>query len=172
MPPKTRRDGAAAPNGLWIWIAAALALAWIATMIGWWRSKHRVVEVKPAPVSVETAPAIEEADPLRREIDAVRTAYEVGDAGAAREALLAWAGQALPTPPPSNLARLAQHCPQPLRDRILLLEQAFFSPEPVAWDEQPVWEELKGFVPVPPEEPASFRRGKPILRRAANPDAE
>jgi hypothetical protein len=113
-----------------------------------------------------------EADPLQDEIDAVRTAYGLGNAGAAREALLAWAGKALPEQRPSNLARLAQRCPEPLRGQILSLEEAFFSPSPVAWDKEPIWEGLRGFVPAPPEEPASFRRGTPIRRRAPNPDAE
>lgn len=178
-PRGNRQDTAARPNGLWIWIAAGLALAWIATLAGWWRSRRRAAEAPPTPTFPATgvlpetqSPVFEEADPLQKQIDAVRAAYQSGNPGTARQALLAWAEQALPEQPPSNLARLAQRCPPPLRDQILLLEQAFFSREPVGWEEQPVWEGLKGFVPAAPEEPASFRRGKPIRRRAANPDAE
>jgi len=171
-PPEARRDEATESNGFWIWIAAALGLAWLATMIGWWQSRHRGVQVKPEPVAGKPPPTIEETDPLQRAIDAVQAAYRAGDARAAREALLGWAAQVLPEQPPSNLARLAQRCSQPLREQILLLEEAFFSPVPVDWDKQPVWEGLVGFEPAPPEEPASFRRGKPIRRRAANPDAE
>jgi hypothetical protein len=102
-------------------------------------------------------------------IDAVRSAYRAGDAGAARDALLAWAALALPEEKPSNLARLAQRCQQPLNNQILLLERAFFSPESIDWEQQPVWMGLKNFAPAPREEPASFRRGKPIKRRATHP---
>lgn len=169
---ESRGDESSASDDFWTWIAVALGLAWIATMAAWWRSRRRATAVSPAAVPAEPMPAREEADPLQSEIDAVRTAYESGDAGAAREALLTWARQALPGQPPSNLARLAQRCMEPLRGQVLLLEEAFFSPGPVAWDEKPVWEGLRGFVPAPPEEPATHRRGRPIRRRAPNPDAE
>jgi hypothetical protein len=164
----------AASTGIWIWIAGGLGLAWIVTMAAWWRSRRGGRgAMASAPPTPEPAEAVaEEQDPLQNEIDRVRAAYLSGDAGAAREALLAWAKQALPGQTPSNLARLAERCHEPLRGQILLLEEAFFSPTSVPWDKQAVWEELRGFVPAPPAEPASFRRGKPIRRRAPNPDAE
>lgn len=173
-PPETRAEDQFGSNGLdvWAWIAIALASGWIMTMAGWWQGKRRTgrsESVSPAPEPPAPSTA---ANPLQEEIDAVRAAYELGNAGAAREALLEWAGRALPEPAPSNLARLAQRCSEPLRSQIRQLEEAFFSPSPVAWDKQPVWKQLPGFVPAPQEEPASFRRGKPIRRRAPKPDAE
>jgi len=170
--PAARQDESGDSGGLWAWVATALGFAWIATLFGWWRSRRRKVVTEPTAPSAEQPAAPEERDPFQQEIDAVRTAYETGDAGAARETLLTWAQQALPEQPPSNLARLAQRCTEPLRSQVLLLEEAFFSPSPVAWDKQPVWKGLQGFVPTPLEEPASHRRGKPIRRRAPNPDAE
>jgi hypothetical protein len=171
-PPEATGDAAAGTSNPWIWVAVTLALAWTATMAAWWRGRHGAGEIAPAPGVASAPPQIEETDPVKSQIDAVRAAYQAGDAGAAREALLAWAERILPERTPSNLARLAQRCPPPLRDQVLLLERAFFSPLPVPWDKQPVWEGLRGFVPTPPEEPATFRRGKTIRRRAANPDAE
>ncbi len=176
-PPERPLDDPAGSSGFWAWIAAALGLAWIVMMATRWRSKQRMRKPEREPpkryASVpEPTAASEEADPLQDRIEAVRAAYKSGNAGAAREALLAWAGRALPERAPSNLARLAGRCREPLRGQILLLEEAFFSPTPVAWDKQPVWEQLPGFEPAPPQEPASFRRGKPIRRRAQNPDAE
>jgi len=156
-----------------IWIAALLALAWIATMAAWWRDRNRPVQTRPLQVATPPPPPRDEVtDPIERAVERVRAAYQAGDASAAREALLGWAGLALPEQTPSNLARLAQRCQPPLRDQILMLERAFFSPVPVPWDKQPIWEELEGFEPSPPEEPASFRRGKPIRRRSANPDTD
>jgi hypothetical protein len=105
---------------------------------------------------------------LQDAIAEVRRAYEAGSAGEARNALLAWAGLVLPASPPSNLARLAQRCREPLRGEILTLEQAFFSPKPLSWDRLPVWERLAGFEPLPEEEPASFRQKKPLRRKSTS----
>jgi hypothetical protein len=170
--PASGRGGPARTDGNWVWITVALALGWIVTMAAWWRGKRRTIPAAPPRPAKEQAPLMKEEDPLESDIDAVAAAYRAADAGAARDALLAWAGKALPEQAPSNLARLAQRCTEPLRSQILLLEEAFFSPRPVDWDKEPVSDGLRGFVPAAPEEPASFRRGKPIRRRAPNPDAE
>jgi hypothetical protein len=73
----------------------------------------------------------------------------------------------LPEDPPSNLARLAQRCHEPLRGHILMLEQAFFSPRPLPWSQHPVWQALGHFDPAPADEPATFRRPKALRRRAS-----
>jgi hypothetical protein len=112
----------------------------------------------------------EPKDPISKAIDEVRRAYEAGETAAAREALLAWAALAVPDQPPANLALLAKRCPEPLRSEVLVLEQAFFSPHPVPWDRRRVWERLSDFEPLPPEEPASFRRKKVLRRRKPSPD--
>ena len=167
-------------SSLWLWITAGLGLAWLLTTGAWWLSCRRAQARSPAPMRHEPAteptppPDLEsapEADPLAASIEAVRTAYERGDAKAAQAALLAWGREVLPAKPPSNLARLAQRCKEPLRSEILTLEQAFFSPRPLHWERQPVSERLRQFEPAPEEEPASFRRPKPIRRRRAEPDA-
>ncbi|MEA3277667.1 MAG: BatD family protein [Pseudomonadota bacterium] len=160
-----RRTESSEPNR-WIWIAFALVLIWLATMVGWWRSKRRRIPAA-APAQAEILSEPEQEDPLEQAIAAIRAAYESGNAATAREALLAWAHLVLPENIPSNLARLAQRCPEPLRGQVLMLEEAFFSPHPVPWDRQPVWEHMHHFEPAPPEEPASFRRAKPLRRRAS-----
>jgi hypothetical protein len=161
-------------SGFWIWASAALGLAWLITLGLWWGNRQRAGKRPSAshdrePSSPRPAPP-EPTDPVSRSVDEVRLAYESGEAGAAREALLAWAALALPQQPPGNLALLAKRCPEPLRGEILLLEQAFFSPRPVHWERRRVWERLPGFEPVPLEEPASFRRKKAIRRRKPSPD--
>ncbi len=111
----------------------------------------------PSPSSVQ-------ADPLVIAIAAVHRAYAAGDATTARDALLAWAALALPDQPPGNLALLAKRCREPLRSDILLLEQSFFSPRHVDWNHRQTWEHLPNFVPLPPEQPVSFRQKKPLHR--------
>jgi hypothetical protein len=160
---------APAGSGSWQWVTIALGLAWIGTMLAWWRSRRRGERPAPSPVPQQgpIAPEPAEAEPMSDTIAAVRTAYEAENAATAQEALLAWAREVLPEDPPSNLARLAQRCHEPLRGHILMLEQAFFSPRPLPWSQQPVWQALGHFDPAPADEPATFRRPKALRRRAS-----
>ena len=119
---------------------------------------------RPPPPPSPTPPTSVQGDPLVAAIAAVQRAYAAGDAATARDALLAWAALALPDQPPANLALLAKRCQEPLRSDILLLEQTFFSPRPVDWNHHQTWEHLPNFVPLPPEQPVSFRRKKPLHR--------
>jgi hypothetical protein len=168
--PTIRGNGEEA-SSLWVWLTAAFALGWLGTTAAWWRNRRRTAGHEAHAVHAEGEPVPEPADPLTTIIRQVRSAYEAGDAAGARNALLEWGGTVLPDGPPSNLARLAQRCPEPLRGQILLLEQAFFSPQPVHWERQRVWEHMRSFEPLPAAEPASFRRAKPLRRRTSTRNA-
>jgi hypothetical protein len=74
-----------------------------------------------------------EQDPVAAAIDAVEQAYRSGNSGAARQALLDWAALLWPERTPANLAQLAARVESPLREDVLLLEKAFFSPTPLNW---------------------------------------
>jgi len=137
--------------GPWPWVAALLALLLVAVFLGRART-HRRAAPEPTPAS-RKAPAAEPPRDARAEaIAAVRSAYRRAHAAAAREALLAWARQQWPKDPPGNLSRLSIRCPEPLRGQIVLLEKAFFSPEPLPWDQEAVWEGLEAFA-SPAEQP-------------------
>jgi hypothetical protein len=168
-------DQSGTTSGFWVWTTGLLGVVWLITVGLWWSNRRQRRNTLPPPLPAEppgTSEALPPAptDPLSQSIEAVRLAYESGEAGAAREALLAWAAIVLPEQPPGNLALLAKRCREPLREEILLLEQAFFSPRPVQWERRRVWERLSGFAPEPLEEPASFRRKKAIRRRKPSPD--
>jgi len=163
-----RREAETGGSHLWIWLTSAFALAWLITMGAMWRNRMKVTVGEPAISGrPEPEPVDEPQDPVTEALANVRSAYEADDAAGARDALLAWGALVLPEAPPSNLARLAQRCPEPLRAQILMLEQAFFSPQPLPWERQRVWEQMRHFEPAPAEEPASFRRAKPLRRRTA-----
>jgi hypothetical protein len=99
----------------------------------------------------------------------VEAGYRDSNAGDVRAALLAWAGLVWPERPPANLARLTVQCDGPLRERVKLLEKAFFSPTPIAWDVAPetIADELRAAAdaagwrapddPAQPAAPASRR---------------
>ncbi|MEY6431803.1 BatD family protein [Thioalkalicoccus limnaeus] len=131
-------DGGRLP-GAWIWYSALLALAWAVTLFLWWRGRRP--PVAPAAMVADLRPSAP-ADPWSKAIDAVRIAYQAGDAPAAREALLAWSRLRWPHDPPGNIARLVLRCQEPLKGQIALLEKALYSPEPLSWNRELVWETL------------------------------
>lgn len=165
-------DAGASGVNPWFWVSLLLAAALLLVLGARWRGRP----LPSAPVGTEPSAAAAQpearlADPIEAAIGEVRHAYGASSAQAAREALLAWARLVMADAPPSNLARLAQRCPEPLRTEILMLEETFFSPRPVPWAEQPVWTRLRGIEPLPPEEPASHRRAKPLRRKRIEPEA-
>ena len=160
----------------------------MATKVATWVPKNPRTQPEPLNIkplgAVAPAPAPVEAEALNgghyaqdqpwnlrhppaAAITAVRLAYENTDAATARDALLTWAMAVFRERPPANLAQLARRCREPLRSEILLLEQAFFSPQPLDWNRYRVWEQLPDFDPLPPEEPASFRQKRPLRRPMA-----
>ncbi len=126
----------------WPWITSLLLAGWIITMLllGW-RTKHAPNRPKTAeygPVAPVEDPQQEAAEALK----AVRRAYERNDTLAAKTALLRWATTQWPTDPPTNLSRLAARCPATVQRRILKLDESLYSPEPIPWNDEPVWEQL------------------------------
>jgi hypothetical protein len=131
-------------DGRWPWISVAMLLA---VLIGIWLfARRRRADQSPSAASsaragtADVPPAaepVEEPDPMTEAIATVEAGYRNGNAGAVRAALLAWAALVWPERPPANLARLTVQVEGPLRERIKLLEKAFFSPTPIAWDAAP-----------------------------------
>lgn len=80
--------------------------------------------------------------PMDEALARVRTTYASGNPSAARDALLDWARLHWPDEPPGNLAQLVLRCPEPVRTQIAALEKAFYSPSPIPWQQEPVWEGL------------------------------
>lgn len=83
--------------------------------------------------SADSRPVDAAERPIAAAIDAVEQAYLSGNAASARQALLDWAALIWPEQTPANLAQVAIRVEEPLRDDILLLEKAFFSPTPLNW---------------------------------------
>jgi hypothetical protein len=107
----------------------------------------------PPPASESGPPAPTPPSPLEQISEDIRIAYGNGDAGAARAALLAWARLAWPHNPPGNLTQLALRSPEPASRRIALLDQAFFSPDPLGWNHEPLWEDLPAMAAAAAQEP-------------------
>ncbi len=123
----------------WFWISLALAIT-LAGVLGQRRTRAGAPRADRASSTVGEEPA--PPDPLESAVETVRAAYQRGDGSGAREALLNWGRLRWPQDPPGNLARLARRCPPPLRDHVTQLEKAFFSPDPIHWERDPVPDEL------------------------------
>lgn len=126
----------------WSWITGLLLAGWIITtlLLGWrtGRSPKRPEAAAPGPVAPVADPRRETTDAL----DSVRRCYENNDAFAAKAALLRWAATQWPSNPPTNLSRLAARCPAAVQRHILKLDESLYSPEPIPWNDEPVWERL------------------------------
>lgn len=143
-PPEPAEDAVGTFANPWFWISLVLA-AILAGVLGRRRgagSTRRADQVPGAAAEAAVAP-----DPLESAVETVRAAYQRGDGRGAREALLNWGRLRWPQDPPGNLARLAGRCPPPLRGHITDLEKAFFSPDPIHWERDPVPDELLAQLP-------------------------
>ncbi len=138
----------------WFWAALVLAVGL------WWSLRRRRVQSGSAPPPAAVPATSPEPDPLAEVLTRVGTAYASGNAGAAREALLAWGRLRWPEDPPGNLARLAQRCPADLAAAIQQLEKAFFSPTPIPWQESGVAEAI-GRMDPPAAQPSPATEGAP-----------
>lgn len=131
-------DAAGTFSNPWFWVSVALAVT-LAGTIGRQRGRPGSSGAGPAAGSAAEPPP---PDPLVEAAGSVRAAYQRGDGAGAREALLGWARLRWPEDPPGNLSRLAGRFHPPLRDHITQLEKAFFSPDPIHWERDPVPDEL------------------------------
>ncbi len=113
---------------LWQGISAALAAAWVLTLLLWWQvGRTKRVTVRPA-----------RAEEPRRTTDRrllreLRAACAVSDARRARDLLLRWGSVRLETAP-QTLGNLAAAVPKDLAAAILALERSLYGPDSPAWD--------------------------------------
>lgn len=158
-------------GGPWIWALIGVGLAWLGLHAV---RRHQIPAPAPGPAAASIKASEPEArpeprpDPLTEAMTAVREAYRSRNPEAARHALLAWARLAWPHSPPGNLTQLALRAPEPARGRIILLDKTFFSPDPLDWSQEPLWEDLAPMAAAaalePPPPPPKRRLGTPRPR--------
>ncbi|HVY63647.1 MAG TPA: BatD family protein [Gammaproteobacteria bacterium] len=131
--PATTAETPAAPARNWWPIASAvLALAWLVTMALWWRSRGAAVskpDVRGAPAG-EGRPPVAPVRKILRDLD---SACAVGDADAARRALLAYAEARFGADAPRSLGALAAVLPAAVGREVLALEAAIYGSTPGTW---------------------------------------
>lgn len=129
-------EAAAAPQSVaarervyWPWISGALGLAWIATLALWWRSRA----AGRRPSAAATAAQGDQKPALRKILRDLNSACAVGDAAAARNALLRFAEVRFAANPPRSLGALAALLPEGVAREVLELEAHIYGATAGAW---------------------------------------
>jgi hypothetical protein len=138
----------------WPWITALLLAGWIViTVLLGWRTRRGPATPEAAAAAAKMPNAApDRGQQAAQALDGIRHAYEKGDALAAKAALLRWAAIQWPDNPPTNLSRLAAHCPGTVQRPILKLDESLYSPDPISWNAAPVWEQLRELDTEQPEQ--------------------
>ena len=123
-------------SGSWPWIALALGLGWLMTvLVWWWRARHRAV---PA-VATKSA----EQDSLRHLEKELQASCLANDAARTKGAVLAWARQRWPEHPSISLTAVARRCPDPLSAALVELDRALYAKTAASWQGQDLWQQFK-----------------------------
>jgi hypothetical protein len=125
------------PAGYWPWLAGVLALAWFASTLLWLRARG----AGPAASAASALPARPAPDPVKA-LAAVKRVCEVGDARAARRALLAWAAARWPGGPPQGLEALAQRLDGQAPGALRELDRVLYAGAEGTWDGASAWQRL------------------------------
>ncbi|MBK6660874.1 MAG: hypothetical protein IPG43_23295 [Proteobacteria bacterium] len=139
----------------WRRVALLMALAWLTTLLLWWRSRGRA-NAAQAPASHHAAAPAPQGTGGNREL---KTACAADDARGARDALLAWARtQAGAAPAPTSLRALADHTGGELATTIRALEKYLYGVDKTPWRGQALWQAFHdhphGAKATPATEPA------------------
>ena len=146
---------------VWRWISAALLLLWAATGFGWWRSRRGPRGGRHEDPGVPS---------MARARRALGAACAGGDAGGARDALLAWAAAAWPEAPPRSLGALERGLGSALSAPLRELDRTLYTPGERAWEGGALWHAAKEGLrpprssrtrPAPPGLPELYPERRP-----------
>lgn len=134
------RSADSAP-GYWPWVAALLALAWLATAALWWRARQHVT---PAGTRDETVTPETTKTPSRGERRAalarIEQAFRGNDVAAARRALIDWAAVRWPDDPPRRLDLIARRLGGDAEAVCAQVDAQLYANASSAWDGAAAWQ--------------------------------
>jgi len=148
---EVRSAPATVSNWAW-WVSAALAIAWLATLVLWWRDRR-------AP-SEPSTPGSDAAESRRRAERQLKRACQAGDSGAARDALLAWGRACWPDRPPRSLGAIGSATNDEIAAQISVLRRALYAPGANEWRGDGLYRSVASFKP----DPSHGRRGRGGLK--------
>jgi hypothetical protein len=124
----------------WSWLSPGLALVWMLTLVLWWLDRRR--SHRPAVTSEQV---LTKTDP-KQALRAIRSACDINDAPATKDALLKWGAAHWPESPPANLEQLGTRCGDPLNLLLRDLEQVLYGRNK-DWDPARLLKTLRVFKP-------------------------
>jgi hypothetical protein len=136
--------GSAVGGEPWPWVALAIGLGWLATLV-WWYRDRRARSKRPEPVPAASVPsaAVVGGSSLKAAASLVERACAASDPRAARSALIDWASLRWPEDPPHGLEALAARVgDEPLAELLRSIDRAIYAPPGVGWDGSRAWESL------------------------------
>jgi hypothetical protein len=143
----------------WPWVSLGLGLLWIATLIGWLRSRRHAPAVAPNPPGAGQPSASDKSGARA----AFHAACRANDAGAARRNLLIWANAALPAPRIVGLGDLAKRMDDPqLATLLRALDRGCYAGD--SWDGTALAAALPKLVVSEPGNESKPRELAPLYR--------
>ncbi len=113
----------------WFWIALALLVAWIATLLLWWRARSQVRTVSPSADAQEMGLSQREA--LRE----LKQACQANDVERTKNALLHWARMQWPDHPPRSVLSIAERIDhQDVRHALTTFDRCLYQDGGHSWD--------------------------------------
>lgn len=159
VPPATTGDSegsAAAPStagdaeaAVWPWLAGLFGLAWLVTLVVWWRSRGLAPEAVPVRATTPGA-SPQPAVALSR----IEQVFRANDAAKARQLLLQWAQARWVQDPPRRLDQMAARLGSEAAMVLDELDRCLYAGQPQHWNGAVAWDRLG-----------------PVMRRAHGQDA-
>ncbi len=120
----------------WYWLTLFFGIAWLVTLVAWWKAKHSTQISTPAQV----VNGINNSS-LRSVKKSLKTACNNNDSRQARTALLNWANIVWPTTQWTGLNSIAQQFNNPsLQSAITELDQNLYSNDADTWNGKILWD--------------------------------
>lgn len=133
----------------WPWLAGLLGLAWLVTLVLWWRSRGSV----PEAVTVRATTAAASPQPAVA-LSRIEQVFRSDDAATARQTLLQWAQARWAQDPPRRLDQVAARLGSEAAMVLDEIDRCLYAGQPRHWNGAAAWDRLA-----------------PVLRRASGQDA-
>ncbi|MCB1800809.1 MAG: protein BatD [Gammaproteobacteria bacterium] len=127
--------------GLWPYLAVLFGLAWLVTLLLWWRARSR----RPAGTEPQPAARTAPRTVAGASLAGFERACRANDPRAARSALLAWAAARWPHDPPQRLEQLAQRLGTDAVPLVHEMDRHLYADGAGGWDGAQAWQ---GFEPL------------------------
>ena len=116
-----------AVNKFWFYSSLILAALWLLTLFAWWLSRQKKSQVETETIQPVVHTSLKDA------LKQVNKACQNNDAQACKNALIVWGQVILQQPTLASLGELAKHIDEPLKGKIIALNQHLYGSQQQTW---------------------------------------